>query len=228
MAKHLTKEQLESDPLIESYNKAASFFNENRITILAIVISIIVVVGSLIGYNYYSQNQEEQAQQLLAIAEAYYTQGDFDRAINGDSFELTYGFLAISNEFSGTEAGNLATYYAAVSSFKLGNIEDALDYLSRYDAPRGILGVGAISFNAKLLLSNGSTELAAETFVKAANWDINDTTTPYNLYQAAEAYFEAGNFEKATEITDQIIAEYPASSELTSSQNLQGRIAASS
>ncbi len=228
MAKHLSKEQLESDPLIDSYNKAASFFNENRITILAIVISIIVVVGSLVGYNYYSKNQEQQAQQLLAIAEGYYSQGDFDRAINGDSFELTYGFLAIANEFSGTEAGNLATYYASVSSFKLGNIEDALDYLSRYDAPKGILGVGAISFNAKLLLANGSTELAAETFLKAANWDINDITTPYNLYRAAEAYFDAGNLERAKEIADQIIVEYPTSSELTSSQYLQGRIAASS
>ncbi|RNC85253.1 MAG: hypothetical protein ED557_00305 [Balneola sp.] len=228
MAKHLSKEQLESDPLIESYNKAASFFTENRITILAIVISIIVVVGSLIGYNFYSQNQEEQAQQLLAIAEGYYTQGDFDRAINGDSFELTYGFLAIANEFSGTEAGNLATYYAAVSSFKLGNVEDALDHLSSYDAPKGILGVGAISFNAKLLLVNGNSELAAETFVKAANWDINDNTTPYNLYQAAEAYFEAGDLERAQELTDRIISEYPTSAELTSSQNLQGRIAATS
>ncbi len=225
MSKHLSKEELESDPLIENYNKAANFFNENKTTIIALFISVIVVIGAFIGYNFYSSSQEQQAQQLLAIAEGYYSEGDFDKAINGDSFELTYGFLAIANNYSGTEAGNLAIYYASVSSFKLGNIEEALDYLSRYDAPKGILGVGPISFNAKLLHANGSTEIAAETFVKAANWDTNNSTTPYNLLKAAEAYYEAGNYTKAQELTKRIIDEYPTSNEVASSQNLQGKIA---
>jgi len=225
MSKHLSKEELESDPLIENYNKAANFFNENKNTIIALFISVIVVIGAFIGYNFYSSSQEQEAQQLLAIAESYYSEGDFDKAINGDSFELTYGFLAIANNYSGTEAGNLAVYYASVSSFKLGNIEEALEYLSRYDAPKGILGVGPISFNAKLLHANGSTEMAAETFVKAANWDTNNSTTPYNLLKAAEAYYEAGNYSKAQEFTKRIIDEYPTSNEVASSQNLQGKIA---
>lgn len=228
MSKHLSKEELESDPLIDNYNKAAKFFNENKTTIIAIFISVTVVVGALVGFNFYSSSQEQEAQQLLAIAEGYYSEGDFDKAINGDSFELTYGFKAIANEYSGTEAGNLAIYYASVSSFKLGNIEEALVYLSKYDAPKGILGVGGISFHAKLLMANGSTEKAADTFLQAANWDNNDATTPFNLLKAAEAYFKAGNTAKALELTERIIEEYPSSSEVSSSQNLQGKIAVTS
>ena len=226
MSKHLSKEELESDPLIENYNKAVSVFNENKTTILAIVIGVVVVIASLIGYNVYSQNQEQEAQNLLATAEGYYSEGDYDKALNGDDFELTYGFVSIANDYSGTEAGNLAIYYASVSSFKLGNIEDALDYISRYDAPDGILGVGAISFHAKLYLANGSLEKAAETFVKAANWDVNDTTTPFNLYKAAETYYELENMDKASELGDQILNDYPGSEEATSTQKLQGMIAA--
>ena len=226
MSKHLSKEELESDPLIENYNKAVSVFNENKTTILAIVIGVVVVIASLIGYNVYSQNQEQEAQNLLATAEGYYSEGDYDKALNGDDFELTYGFVSIANDYSGTEAGNLAVYYASVSSFKLGNIEDALDYISRYDAPDGILGVGAISFHAKLYLANGSLEKAAETFVKAANWDVNDTTTPFNLYKAAETYYELENMDKASELVDQILNDYPGSEEATSTQKLQGMIAA--
>ncbi|HCD51428.1 MAG TPA: hypothetical protein DEQ34_03205 [Balneolaceae bacterium] len=226
MSKHLSKEELESDPLIENYNKAVSVFNENKTTILAIVIGVVVVIASLIGYNVYSQNQEQEAQNLLATAEGYYSEGDYDKALNGDDFELTYGFVSIANDYSGTEAGNLAIYYASVSSFKLGNIEDALDYISRYDAPDGILGVGAISFHAKLYLANGSLEKAAETFVKAANWDVNDTTTPFNLYKAAETYYELENMDKASELVDQILNDYPGSEEATSTQKLQGMIAA--
>ena len=226
MSKHLSKEELESDPLIENYNKAVSVFNENKTTILAIVIGVVVVIASLIGYNVYSQNQEQEAQNLLATAEGYYSEGDYDKALNGDDFELTYGFVSIANDYSGTEAGNLAIYYASVSSFKLGNIEDALDYISRYDAPDGILGVGAISFHAKLYLANGSLEKAAETFVKAANWDVNDTTTPFNLYKAAETFYELENMDKASELVDQILNDYPGSEEATSTQKLQGMIAA--
>lgn len=225
MSKHLSKEELQSDPLIENYNKAANYVNENKTTILAILISVIVVVGAFIGYNFYSDNQESQAQQLLAIAEGYYSEGDFDKALHGDEFELTYGFLAISNDFSGTEAGNLAIYYAAVSSYKLGNIEDALTYLSRYNAPDGILGVGPINFHAKLLLANGSAEKAAETFVQAANWEVNESTTPANLYSAADAYYQAGNYAKAQEITDQIMEEYPTSSVVIDTEKLQGLLA---
>lgn len=227
MSKHLSKEELQTDPLLENVAKATTFFNENRTIILAVVIGIVVVVGSLIGYTYYSSSQEQQAQELLAIAEGYYSEGDFDRALNGDSFELTYGFLAIANDFSGTEAGNLANYYASVSSFKLGNIEDALSQFERYDAPNGILGVGSISFYASILKENGSLEKAAETYVEAAEWDENDFTSPYNLLEAAKIYYYLGNYEVAQELADRIIKEYPTSSEATESLRLEGMISAS-
>ncbi|MCG8372183.1 MAG: tetratricopeptide repeat protein [Balneolales bacterium] len=227
MAKHLSKEELETDPLIENVKRATTFYNQNRTIIVSVLIGIIVVIGSLIGYRFYAESQEQQAQQLLSIAEGYYTIGDFDRALNGDSFELTYGFLGIANDFSGTEAGNLAIYYASVSSFKLGNIEDALTYFSRYDAPKGILGVGPISYHASILKANGSLEKSAETYIQAANWDENESTTPDNLLRAAEIYFELGNFEEAQRLTEQILSEYPDYTGAAETERLQGMIAAS-
>ena len=227
MSKHLSKEELQSDPLAHQVERASAIFNENRTIILAIAIGLVVVIGSLIGYQFYSDSQEEKAQNLLSTAEGYYQEGDYDKALNGDSFELTYGFVAIANDFSGTHAGNLALYYASVSSFKLGNIEEALDYFSRYDAPDGILGVGPISFHASLLKANGSLEKAAETYMKAAKWDVNDSTTPYNLLEAAEIYYELGNTAKAGEIADQILEEYPSSTEAVDTQKLNGKISAS-
>jgi len=118
-------------------------------------------------------------------------------------------------------------YYSSVSSFKLGNIEDALVYFERYDAPEGILGVGPISFYAGILKENGSIEKAAETYFEAANWDENEFTTPYNLLKAAEAYYEAGNLDRAQALVDQILSEYPTSAESADGERLDGRIAAS-
>lgn len=227
MSKHLSKEELQTDPLLENVAKATTFFNENRTVILSIFIGLIVVVGSFIGYKYFSEAQEQQAQELLAIAEGYYTNGDFDRALNGDSYELTYGFLAIANEFSSTEAGNLANYYAAVSSFKLGNIEDALAQFENYNAPDGILGVGPISFYASILKENGSLERAADTYIEAAEWDENEFTSPYNLLKAAEIYYELDDFDNAQEAAERIEKEFPNSIEATEALRLQGMIAAS-
>lgn len=228
MSKHLSKEELQTDPLIENYNRAASYFNENKTPILAILIGIVVVIGSLVGYNFYAAGQEQAAQQLLATAEGYFNQSDYERALNGDTFELTYGFLGIANDYSGTEAGNIAIYYAAVSSFKLGNIEDALAHLSRYNAPEGIIGVSAISFHANLLVTNGSLEKGAETYLKAANWHENVSTTPFNLLKAAETYYELGNYTKADELTDQILEKYPNSADVVDTEKLKGMISVAS
>ncbi|MFN1833734.1 tol-pal system YbgF family protein [Balneola sp. MJW-20] len=224
--RRLSKEELESDPLIENYTKAVNYYQTHKPTILAAVIGIVVVVGSLIGYNYYSEQQELEAQNLLATAESYYNQGDYDKALNGDSFELTYGFAQIANDYSGTHAGNLATYYAAVSAYRLGNVEEAISFFNNFEVPRGILGVGPLTFHAKLLDENEQNELSSTMYLKAAEWDVNDNTTPYNLLKAAQASYEAGNYDDASDIATRVIREYPQSPEIADAQKLLGMLAA--
>lgn len=226
MSKRLSKEELETDPLIENYNRLANYYNDNKSQILSIAAAIIIIIGGFFGYQYYSSAQENQAQELLSIAENYYNQGDFENALYGNDFELTYGFDQIADEFSGTNAGNLANYYAAVSSFELGDTENALNYINEFDVPEGILGVGPLVFHAKVYLANENYEAAAQKFVEAANWVENDVTTPSNLYQAAEAYYKAENYDRADELVTRIIEDYPQSGQLAQSQRLKGMIAA--
>ncbi len=226
MTKKHTKEELEQDALLETVGKVNSFYQNNRTAILSVMVVLTVIVGSLIGYTYYAESQEERAQVLLAEAERYYTDGDYQRALNGDDADFTLGMIQIADNFSGTDAGNLATYYASVSYFKLGQYEDALAYIRNYDNPKGILGVGSISFYATLLNQLEQYEEAAEKYEKAANWDVNDSTTPYNLYKAAKAWEKAGNTDKASELVERIIAEYPDFEQLGDVRRLKGMLAA--
>lgn len=227
MSKRLSKEELESDPLIENYNRAAAYVNENKSFITSITIALVIIVGGIVGYNYYSSAQEQEAQQLLSVAENYYNQAQYENALYGDEFELTYGFDQIAEEFPRTSAGNIANFYAAVSSYELGDIENALLFMEEFDVPEGILGVGPLSFHGKLLLTNENYEAAAEKFIQAANWNENSVTTPSNLLEAAQAYYQGGNYERAGEIATQIIEEYPQSGQIAESQRLKGMIAAS-
>ena len=229
MSKYLSKEELQTDPLLQNVAKATTFFNENRTVIIAVFTGIFVIIGSFIGYHYHSIAQEKQAQELLSIIEKYYSEGDYEIALNGnsDGADLTFGFLAIANEFSGTEAGNLANYYASVSSFKLANIEDALIQFEKFEAPSGILGVSPISFYASILKENNNLEKAALTYIKAAEWDVNESTSPYNLLESAKILHKLGKFEEAKQLTERIKRKYPNSTEATEAVRLEGRISIS-
>ncbi|WP_020403138.1 tetratricopeptide repeat protein [Gracilimonas tropica] len=226
MSKRLSKEELESDPLIENFNRLNAFYNENKTTVIATLVAFVVIVGGFFGWQAYSSSQETQAQEYLAIAENYYTNAEYENALYGDDAALTYGFDQIADEFPMTKAGNMANYYAAVSSFELGDVETALTYIEEFEIPEGILGVGPLTFHGKLLLANGSYEAAAQKFLEAAEWSENNVTTPSNLFEASQAYYEAGNFEKAGQLADQIIEEYPESSQFVKAQKMKGMLAA--
>lgn len=227
MAKYHTKEELERDPLAEFIGKASIFYSQNKTMILSASVTVLVVAAVLIGYNLYSSKQETKAQILLAQAENFYSEGDYYTALNGDEVTFTPGFVEIALDYSGTNAGNLAIYYASVSSYKLGNYEDALAYIKKYKHVKGILGVSSLSFEASLYELNKEYEKAAEVYEKAAGWDENDSTTPYNLYKAANAYYHAGDNSKAARAIERIVNEYPESDELADSQRLQGILLAS-
>lgn len=224
MAKKLTKEELEQDPLLDSYAKVQDFYIEYKNLIIASAIAVILAIGLSIGYYYYSQSQEKQAQQLMGYADQYYLNGNYQNALHGSEEDFTVGFEQIINNYSGTDAGNLARYYAAVCEYNLGNTEQALAYMEDYDAPEGILGVGSISFKGVLLTDLGRHSEAAETYMEAANWDQNDSTTPYNLLEAAHAYNDAGDEEQALLQAEKIVTNYPDSPQVTEAQRLLGRL----
>ena len=218
-------DDLTQDPLIQWFEKTNEYIQSNKTSIIGVAVAIVVITGSIIGYSFYSSSQEEQAQQLLSIAEGYYAEGDYQKALDGDSFELTYGFRAIATDFSGTYAGNLASYYSAISAYQLGNIEQAIGYIESFEVPEGILGVGAKNLHAKLYLANDDMESAAKTFETAARWDNNEATTPDNLLSAAGLYAELGNTTKAADLVKEILTQFPSSSQESRAEFLKGNLA---
>jgi tetratricopeptide (TPR) repeat protein len=226
MARRLPDEDLEKDPLIENFEKAQSFYEENKQTITGSIIALVVVVVAVLGWNYYSEQQEQKAQALLGYAERYMANGEYEKALQGDATSFTVGFDQIINNYSMTDAANLATYYAAVSEYNLGNIEAAIDYMNQYEVPDGFLGVGPISFHAVLLETMERNQEAAEKYLEASDWDLNESTTPYNLVQAAELYMMENNYTEAQKLVDRILNEYPNSNMATKAEHLKGRLLA--
>ena len=222
MAKRLTKEHLETDPLLTSYYLSISFLKRNLRIVIASAILFIMVIGGGIAYYFHSQAQELEAQELLVFAEKAFQEGDFELALWGD--ERQRGLIDIITNFRRTNAGNMAQYYAAVSEAELGNYYDALMYIERFTPPKGILGVGPVSFHAVILANMQEYQRAANIFVKAAEWDINDSTTPQNLLNAAQASIEAGDYDRARQLVARILSDYEDSQVADRARRLEGML----
>jgi tetratricopeptide (TPR) repeat protein len=220
----LKKEELEQDILIEYSSRFMHFYENNKAAVIGGGIGIVLAVGLIIGYTIYSGNQQEEAINLLGIAEQEMLQGNYQEALNGNEEEFTLGFVQIAENYGGTKAGNLAQYYAAIAEYELGNYEQALNYIQDYDVPEGILGVAPISMHANILVELDRHGEAAAQFERAADWDENTSTTPYNLYKAAEAHSEVGNTEQALAHIETIINEYPNSQQIAQAERLKGKL----
>ena len=224
MSKNFSKEELEHDPLLDQYVRAVSFYDQHKQALIGGFVALIILVASLVGYNFYSESQEEKASALLNMAEQKFLENNYDAALKGDDADFTIGFEQIANAYSGTKAGNLAHYYAAVSEFKLGNSEVALSYINEYSVPEGIMGINALVLKASLEEDLELFAAAAKTHQQAANWDKNETTTPYHLYKAAWNFSKAGNIAQAKALLSTIEQEYPTATEFSDAMKLAASV----
>lgn len=224
MADHLSEEELKSDALIDASAKSIEYIQNNRNSLIAALVAVVVLIAAVLGYNYWSQKQEIKAQQLLAKAEQLFENEGYEQALNGDDINFVMGFDEIHNSFGSTKAGNLAAYYAAVCAFEIGESDRAISYINSFDVPKGILGVSPLNLHASILEQEGQLEEAATMYMKAANWVKNDATTPFNMLEAAEAYVAANNSEKAVSILESIVKDYADAPQVTSAKRLIGQL----
>jgi tetratricopeptide (TPR) repeat protein len=225
MSKGLKKEQLEQDILVEYSSRFMYFYQNNKATVIGGGLGIVVVIGLIIGFFVYSDQQEDKAQNLLGIAEEQLMQGNYESALYGDEQDFTLGFEQISNNYPRTNAGNLATYYAAVSEFELGNYESSLQRMQNFEVPEGIMGVAPLSLHAILLSELDRYDEAGQKYIEAADWNENASTTPYNLMEAALAFNEAGSTDRALEVIDRVLNEYPNSQQAADAKRMKGLLA---
>ena len=117
----------------EVYSKTERYIEENQKSLSVIVGAIVVIVGLYFGYQkLYIGPLEEEAQSQMYVAERYFEKDSLNLAINGDGNYL--GFLDIIDEYGATPSGNLAHYYLGICYLKVGQYEDAIEYLSSFDS----------------------------------------------------------------------------------------------
>jgi len=191
----------------EALGRTEQFIEKNQKIMMYAIIGIIVVVLGYFGYQrLYISPMENNAQEEICMAQKYFEMDSLYRALNGDGNSL--GFLDIIDDYGATNSGNLARYYAGVCYLRMGNFEEAIDYLEAHDPVDQIVGPMALGALGDAWLELNEPDKAVGYYMDAAEENNNDFTTPMFLYKAGMTYEILGEYEDALEVYDRIYRDY--------------------
>lgn len=205
--------------LDETASKSEQWIEKNSKPLFTALIAIVVVFLGYLGYTKYIVEPNE----LTASNELAFPRKHFDQAaVAGSGIDslLTlglegadgkYGFLDIASSYGGTNAGNLANYYAGVSYLQMKKYDKAIDFLSKFNSDDEMLGPVAIGAIGDAFSDINQPEDALQYYEKAANKKDNEFTTPLFLYKAAHTAMNLKKFDKATSLFSKIKENYPMS-----------------
>lgn len=217
---------IENLDLQETISRSELFLEKYKQIIYGVLGGVVVVAG-LIYYvaAVYLPNKQTEAQNLMYVAERYFENDSLNLAINGDgNFP---GFEEIADDYGWTKAGKLANYYLGISYLRLGQFEEAIDKLKSFSTNEPIVGSIALGATGDAYLELGQKEKALDHYLKAANKEDNQFTTPVYLMRAGELAENMGNTKKALELYERIFADYKNTSEGQSVEKYIARIKAS-
>jgi tetratricopeptide (TPR) repeat protein len=202
-------------PLEQELNKQEAFFLKFRKQILTLVAAIIVIIGGYAAYkNLYAEPREDKASTALAKAQEMFGQGEFQKALNGD--KTMEGFLAVTENYGGTDAANLAKAYAGLCYANLGKWKEAVNSLEDFSAYDDMMISPAITGAlANAYANTGDIDKAISTFKKAAKMadeeaadDTNNSLSPSYLISAARLLESQKKNSEALEIYKEVKEKY--------------------
>jgi tetratricopeptide (TPR) repeat protein len=208
--KDVTEERLEA--VEEALTRTERILEKHQKNILTgIGIVIIIVLGYFSFQKYYLEPVEEEASEQMWMAEKYFGMDSLQLALDGDG--NYYGFLDIIEEYGITKSANLANYYAGISYLRLGQYEDAIDFLGKFSSSDQILAPMALGAIGDAYMELGETSKAASFYLDAANKEDNAFTSPLFMQKAAWAYELEEDYKKALQLQNRLKKDFPNSAE---------------
>lgn len=210
--KNFQKEDEQLQNVGEALNTAGLWFEKNEKILEWILLGVIaVVVGVVMLSRYVIKPKAIEASNENAKAEAYFLQGDYTKALNGDEADCI-GFAEIAASYSLYQQGKLAALYAGICNYQLGEYEEAAKYLKKFDAKDLTIDAAASQLLGDAYVELGEYNKAVFAFKTAAK-SGNKLIAPMALKKAGITYLEMGNKSAAKLVFETIKSDYPMSQE---------------
>ncbi len=210
-------------------SKTEDFVARNQKIIIGFVTAVaLFTIGYLVYERFVAAPKEDEAANEMFVA-----QQNFQKATDGVASDSLYklslngsegkfGFVKIADEYSGTDAGNLANYYAGIAYLNTGKYTEAISYLGKFKSEDNVLSALAKGAIGDAYSQNNQQKEALENYVKAAESNKNDFTTPRFLLKAGKTALALGNKSDALKYFNEIKDNFDASPEAASVDVLIG------
>ena len=145
-----------------------------------------------------------------------------DVALEGDN-NVCIGFEAVADQYGITKAGKLANYYAGICHYKLGNYEEAISYLKKFNNKDKNLSLAAKQLLGDAYIASGDLNQAVQCYKKVAK-EGNSIISPMSLKKLGLVYEKLGENLKAIEAYKALLNDYPQSMEASDIEKYIARL----
>jgi len=195
----------------ETLTRTEQFLEDNYKPLLYGLAAIVVIVGLFWLMKINKNNNTEEALSQMWVAEDYFAKDSLNLALYGDGNYL--GFIDISDEYKSTNPGNLAKYYAGICYLRMGEFENAIDYLDRFKKNDKSVSPVALTCTGDAYVELGDIQKGIDYYLQAANFSENSFYNPIALLKAGQLYELDGDNENALVQYMRIKDNYPESTE---------------
>lgn len=210
----LGSKKTEQEEVNENFvTKTLAFFNKYQNIIYGVLIGILVVALAIILINkFYIQKKNAEASAQISYPISMLMAGDstsLNLALEGN--DENDGFLAIADGYKLTKTSNTAKYYAGLCYLRLGQKDEAMEYLKKFKKREDVLWYGCQSVIGDLYDEQGDETTAIKYYEKAAKGG-DPYFTPIALFKLAQMYERQDKWNEAADtyqkIEDNFYAEY--------------------
>ena len=192
-------------------SKTELWIEEHQKLIYGIIAAVLIIAGIIWGLKALNDKRDRTASGEIFTAQKYFEKENYEAALNGDGNYL--GFTEVYDSYSNTKTGKLAAYYAGISYMKLGQYEEAIDYLKKFNGKDDILAPMALGAIGDCYMELDNMNEAVAYYMNAVNKSKNEFTGPVFLTKAGMTYEILGDYANALKCYKALKADYPLSNE---------------
>lgn len=211
------KTSMSSEELVEKYKKP----------VLIGIVALVALVGAFAFYKYNQSENNAVAQTEMYQAVFFFEQDSLEMALKGIPAKEVKGLQEIADEYSGTKAGGLASFYTGVIYLKQAKFQEAIDYLGKFDSNEGILQARAWCLMGDAYSELEDNDNAIKYYKKASEYKPNEQITPAYLMKLGLAYELTSDWKGAAAAYDKIIKDFPQSQDVTDAKKYKAKATAS-
>ena len=210
--KNKTEDQFEQ--VEQALSKTEQYIVDNQRSIMTIIGAVVAIIVLFKAYqNFYILPLEKEAQTDVYMAELYFQKDSFNLALDGDGQYA--GFLDIIDDYSSTNVGQLANYYAGLCYLNIGEYENAIEYLEDFSSNDIILSSLALGCIGDAYMELGDIDDAMDAYEYAIENSENEFTTPRFMMKLAMIHELNGDYTEALNLYQNIKQDFKESIEAT-------------